>query len=67
MITFRAAIDASETGQQPERVLDLLAEIQGLGFEPDVTTYSAAFSVCENWKQPERALELLIGMQRPGL
>ena len=45
MITFRAAIDACETGQQPERVLDLMAETQGLGFETDVTIYSAAISV----------------------
>ena len=58
VITYRAAIAACETGQQPERVLDLLAEIQGLGFEPDVTTYCAAISVRENWKQPGRALEM---------
>ena len=45
VLTFRAAICACETGQQPERMLDLLAETQGLGFETDVTIYSAAVSV----------------------
>ena len=49
VFTLRAAIYACETGQQPERVLDLMAETQGLGFETDVTTYRAAISVREKW------------------
>ena len=59
MITYRAANSACEKGQQPERALDLLAEVQGLGLEPDVITYNAAISVREKGMQPERALELL--------
>ena len=45
VITYSATIDACETGQQPERLLDLMAVTQGLVFETRVTTYSAAISV----------------------
>ena len=41
-----------EKGHQPERALELLAEMQGRGLEPDVITYSAAISVCEKGHQP---------------
>ena len=45
VITYGATIDACETGQQPERLLVLLAVTRGLMLETRVTTYSAAINV----------------------
>ena len=50
-------------GKLPERALELLAEMQGRGLDPNVITFSAAISACEKGQQPERALELLAEMQ----
>ena len=40
-----------EKAHQPERALELLAEMQGRGLDPDVTTYNAAISACEKGHQ----------------
>ena len=47
--------------------LNLLAEMQDQGLEPNVITYSAAISTCEKGSQWQQALELLAEMQAQGL
>ena len=44
MITYSVAISACV---KPERVLELLAVIQGMALEPTVITFSATISACE--------------------
>ena len=59
VITYDATISACEKGHQPERALDLLAEMQRRDQEPDVIKYNATTSACEKGQQSERALALL--------
>ena len=47
--------------------LELLAEMQAQGLEPNVITYNAAISACEKGSQWQQALELLAEMQAQGL
>ena len=59
MITYNATISVCKKGHQPERALELLAEMQGRDQEPDVIKYNATTNACEKGQQSERALELL--------
>jgi len=54
-------------GSQWQQALELLAEMQAQGLEPDVITYSAAISACEKAEQWERALVLLTTIPQSNL
>ena len=62
VVTYNAAISACRKAHQPERALEVLAEMQGRGLEPSVITYNAAIKACGKGYQPERALQLLAKM-----
>ena len=47
--------------------VELLAEIQQRGLEPNAITYGAAISAYEEARQPDKELELLAGIQQGGL
>eukprot|EP00747_Dinoflagellata_sp_TGD_P122231 gnl/TRDRNA2_/TRDRNA2_173576_c1_seq18.p2 gnl/TRDRNA2_/TRDRNA2_173576_c1~~gnl/TRDRNA2_/TRDRNA2_173576_c1_seq18.p2 ORF type:complete len:121 (-),score=35.12 gnl/TRDRNA2_/TRDRNA2_173576_c1_seq18:568-930(-) len=63
VVTYSAAISACEKGQQPEKALELLHQMQERKLVPDVVAYSAAISSCERGTKPEKALELVREMQ----
>ena len=46
--------------------MELLAEIQQRGLDPNTITYSIAISAYEEAKQPDKVLELLAGMLQRG-
>merc|ERR1712217_659237 len=51
----------------PEQALEIFAEMQRRGFQPDVITYNALISACEKACKPEKARELFAEMQGRGL
>ena len=40
VVTYNAAISACEKAKQPDKALELLADMQQSGLEPDVITYN---------------------------
>ena len=59
MITFTATISTCVKGRRPERVLELLAEMQGRALEHTVITFNAAISAYEKRQRLERKPEML--------
>ena len=59
MLSYNAAISACEEAKQSHKALELPAEMQQEGLEPNAIKYSAITSACEQAKQPDKALELL--------
>ena len=59
VITYSATTSACTKGWQPERVLELLAEMPGRVLEPNVIAYNATISAYAKGWQPQRVLVLL--------
>ena len=66
-ITCSVAIGACEKGKHPEKLLEIIGEMQQKGLELDVTMYSVAINASEKGEHPEKALELLREMQQRGV